>query len=113
VHLARIGKFIVRDSDINRVKLELITFFKDNPGAVDSAERISMLLGRTREEVERSLEELTEHGICCKLPSRPQPIYMYYATARLLKCLAELATELDYDAQLELVEKLLARKNEG
>ncbi|MGQ9704124.1 MAG: hypothetical protein ACUVS1_06020 [Actinomycetota bacterium] len=108
--MARIGKFIVRDSDIDRVKLELITFFKDNPGTVDSAERIGMRLGRSREEVERSLEELTERGICCRLDSRPQPIYMYYATARVLRRLAELAPDLDYDVQLELVEKLLARR---
>lgn len=108
--MARIGKFIVRDSDIDRVKLELITFFKDNPGTVDSAERIGMRLGRSREEVERSLEELTERGICCRLDSRPQPIYMYYATARVLRRLAELAPDLDYDVQLELVEKLLTRR---
>ncbi|MGQ9536460.1 MAG: hypothetical protein ACUVT4_04415 [Actinomycetota bacterium] len=100
----------MRDSDIDRVKLELITFFKDNPGTVDSAERIGMRLGRSREEVERSLEELTERGICCRLDSRPQPIYMYYATARVLRRLAELAPDLDYDVQLELVEKLLARR---
>lgn len=109
--LARIGKFIVRDEDINRIKLELITFFKDNPGTVDSAERIGMRLGRPKEEVERSLEELSEHGICYKVPSRPMPIYMYYATALILRRLAEVAPELDYNAQLELVEKLLARRS--
>lgn len=108
--LARIGKFIVRDEDIDRIKLELITFFKDNPGTVDSAERIGMRLGRAREEVERSLDELSEHGICYKVPSRPVPIYMYYATARILHRLAEVAPELDYNAQMELVEKLLARR---
>ncbi|MBC7254238.1 MAG: hypothetical protein H5T72_09760 [Actinobacteria bacterium] len=107
--MARIGKFIVRDSEIDRVKLELITFFKDNPGTVDSAERIGMRLGRSKEEVEKSLEELTERGICCRLDSRPQPIYMYYATARILRRLAELAPYLGYDVQLELVEKLLTR----
>ena len=108
--LARIGKFIVRDEDIDRIKLELITFFKDNPGTVDSAERIGMRLGRAREEVERSLEQLSEHGICYKVPSRPVPIYMYYATARILHRLAEVAPELDYNAQMELVEKLLSRR---
>jgi len=108
--LARIGKFIVRDEDIDRIKLELITFFKDNPGTVDSAERIGMRLGRHKEEVEKSLDELSEHGICHKVPSRPVPIYMYYATARILRRLAEVAPELDYNAQLELVEKLLARR---
>lgn len=109
--MARIGKFIVRDEDINRIKLELITFFKDNPGTVDSAERIGMRLGRPKEEVERSLEELSEHGICYKVPSRPMPIYMYYATALILRRLAEVAPELDYNAQLELVEKLLTRRS--
>jgi biotin operon repressor len=107
--LARVGNFIVRDSDIDRIKLELITFFKDNPGTVDSAEKICIRLGRSKEEVEKALEELSEHGICHKVPARPEPIYMYYASARILKRIAELAPDMDYDAQIELVNTLLAR----
>jgi hypothetical protein len=107
--LARIGKFIVRDSDIDRVKLELITFFKDNPGTVDSADNICIRLGRSVKEVERALEELSEHGICYKVSSRPVPIYMYYASAQILKRIAELAPDMDYNAQIELVNTLLAR----
>lgn len=108
--MARVGKFIVRDSDINRVKLELITFFKDNPGTVDSAENISVRLGRSKEEVEQSLEELAEHGILYKAPSRPTPIYMYYPSAQILQRIAELAPDMDYSAQLQLVNALLARR---
>jgi biotin operon repressor len=108
--LARIGKFIVRDSDINRIKLELITLFKDNPGTVDSAQKISMRLGRSREEVEEALEQLTEHGICHKVSSRPEPIYMYLPSAQILQRIAELAPDMNYHAQLELLDKLLARK---
>ena len=108
--MARIGNFIVRDSDIDRVKLELITFFKDNPGTIDSAEKISVRLGRAKEEVEGALEQLAEHSICYKVSCRPQPIYMYYASAQILKRIAELAPDMGYNAQLELVNKLLARK---
>jgi biotin operon repressor len=108
--LARVGKFIVRDSDIDRVKLELITFFKDNPGTVDSAEKIRIRLGRTKEEVDEALEQLAEHGICYKVSSRPEPIYMYYPSAQILQRIAKLAPNMDYDAQMELVDKLLTRK---
>jgi biotin operon repressor len=108
--LARVGKFIVRDSDINRVKLELITLFKDNPGTVDSAEKICIRLGRSKEEVEEALEQLTEHGICYRVSSRPVPIYMYYPSAQILQRIAELAPDMDYHAQMELVDKLLTRK---
>lgn len=108
--MARVGKFIVRDSDIDRVKLELITFFKDNPGTVDSAEKISIRLGRSKEEVEGALEQLAEHGILYKAHSRPQPIYMYYPSARILQRIAELAPDMDYSAQLQLVNELLARR---
>ena len=108
--MARIGDFIVRDADIDRVKLELITFFKENPGTVDSAEKICIRLGRSRDEVVKALEELTEHGICSKVSSRPEPIYMYYASAQILKRIAELAPDMDYNAQIELVNTLLTRR---
>ena len=108
--MARVGNFIVRDSDIDRIKLELITFFKDNPGTIDSAGKIGVRLGRAKEEVEGALEQLAEHGICYKVPSRPQPIYMYYPSAQILKRIAELAPGMDYNAQMELVNTLLARK---
>jgi biotin operon repressor len=108
--LARVGKFIVRDSDIDRVKLELITFFKDNPGTVDSAEKISLRLGRSKEEVQEALEQLATHGICYKVPSRPEPIYMYYPSAQILKRISELAPNMDYNTQLQLVNRLLARR---
>jgi len=108
--LARVGKFIVRDADINRIKLELITFFKDNPGTVDSAEKIGIRLGRSQEEVQKALEELSEHGICKRVTSRPEPIYMYYASAQILERLAKLAPDMDYDAQIELVNTLLSRR---
>jgi biotin operon repressor len=107
--LARVGNFIVRDADINRIKLELITFFKGNPGTVDSAEKICIRLGRSKEEVEKALDELSEHGICKKVQARPEPIYMYYASAQILKRIAELAPGMDYDAQIELVNTLLTR----
>lgn len=107
--MARIGNFIVRDSDINRVKLELITLFKDNPGTVDSAEKISSRLGRSREEVERALEELTGKGICYRADARPNPIYMYKPSAQILQRIAELAPGMDYNAQIELLNTLLTR----
>jgi predicted transcriptional regulator len=108
--VARIGKFIVRDSDISRVKLELITFFKDNPGTVDSAENISIRLGRSKDEVAEALEQLAEHGILYRTPSRPVPIYMYYPAAQILQRIAELAPDMDYSAQLQLVNELLVRR---
>src|SRR4030042_3038155 len=108
--MARVGNFIVRDADIDRIKLELITFFKDNPGTVDSAEKMCIRLGRSKEEVEGALEQLTEHGICYKVSSRPEPIYMYYPSSQILQRIAELAPDMDYHAQLELVDKLMTRK---
>ena len=110
--MARVGKFIVKDSDIDRVKLELITFFKDNPGTIDSAEKICIRLGRSKEEVEGALEQLTEKGICYKVSSQPQPIYMYYPSAQILKRIAELAPNMDYSTQMELVDRLLTRKRD-
>ena len=100
----------MRDDDVDKVKLELITFFKDNPGTADSAEKICTRLGRTHEEVEKALEELSENGICHKVSARPAPIYMYYASALILKRIAELAPGMHYDAQIELVNTLLTRR---
>lgn len=108
--MARIGDFIVKDSDISRIKYELISFFKENPGTVDSADKICVRLGRSEEEVRTALEQLTEHKICYKVSSRPRPIYMYYQSAQILRRIAELAPEMDYNSQLELVNTLLSRR---
>jgi DNA-binding Lrp family transcriptional regulator len=108
--LARIGRFIIRDEDINRLKYEIIGLFKDNPGLVDSATKIAVKLGREEEAVKRTLEELTEAGICRRIEARPEPLYVYYASALLLERLAQVVPEMDYGTQMELVHALLARK---
>jgi hypothetical protein len=53
---------------------------------------------------------LAEHGILYRTPSRPVPIYMYYPAAQILQRIAELAPDMDYSAQLQLVNELLVRR---
>ncbi len=69
--LARIGSFLVKDDDISKIKLELIRFFKDNPGTIDMASCIALRLGRAPSETEQALEELVDKKICRKLGSAP------------------------------------------
>lgn len=108
--MARIGRFIIRDEEIRRLKFEVIRLFKENPGLVDSAARIAVRLGREEEDVKATLEELTEAGICRRIEARPEPLYVYYASALLLERLAQVAPEMDYSTQMELVNTLLARR---
>ncbi len=108
--MARIGKFIIKDEDINRLKYEIISLFKDNPGLVDSAARIAVRLGREVEAVRSSLEELSRAGICRRIEARPEPLYVYYASALLLERLAKVVPEMNYGTQMELVNALLARR---
>jgi hypothetical protein len=108
--LARIGNFIVKDSDISRIKLELITFFKHNPGTVDCAESIARCVSRPVKEVEEALEQLTRHDICKRLASRPRPVYMYRPSAQVLQRISELVPEMDYQSQLRLLETLMTPK---
>ncbi len=69
--LAQIGSFLVKDDDISKIKLELIRFFKENPGTIDMASCIAVRLGRTPFETEQALEELVSKNICRKLGSAP------------------------------------------
>ncbi len=48
--------------DVSRLKFELIIFFKENPGVIDSADMISARLGRSPVEVEQALDESGQQG---------------------------------------------------
>jgi DNA-binding Lrp family transcriptional regulator len=101
------------NENISRIKLELILFFKENPGAIDRAEVIASRLGREAEEVRKNLEELVESGICKRFSELVgEQTYIYAPSCQLLERVSELAPEMKFSSRIELVNTLLRRKNQ-
>lgn len=122
MELARIGTFLVRDEDISEIKLELIRFFKDNPGTIDMASSIALRLGRSPCETEKALEELADKNICRKLGRAPvcdsgnghghdtsETLFAYAPSIQLFERLGEAVPEMNPGTRMNLVTMLLNR----
>ncbi len=100
--------------EASRIKLELITFFKDNPGVVDCAEMIAARIGRDPAEVGKALEELADKDICAKIQqSGGTTVYAYAPSARFLQKIGEVAPELGQSSRMELLRLFFSRDNGG
>ncbi len=114
--LTRIGNILVKDEEISKIKLELIRFFKDNPGTIDIASSIAVRLGRSPKETEKALEELVEGDICRKLGRAPaaeaagsESLFAYAPSIKLFERLAEAVPEMNPGTRMNLVAMLLNR----
>jgi hypothetical protein len=100
--------------EISRLKLELITFFKDNPGLIDCAEMIAARIGRDPAEVKKALDELAEKDICARMEHGDAPaVYAYAPSARFLQKIGEVAPELGQSSRMELLRLLFSREEQG
>lgn len=98
--------------DVSRLKFELIIFFKENPGVIDSADMISARLGRSPTEVERALDELAERDICLKVSQDiTYPVYSYRPSTEFLRKINEVAPDLCYNSRMELLNIFFAREH--
>ncbi len=96
---------------LSRLKLELIVFFKENPGAIDSAQMIATRLGRNPLEVEEALDELADKDICLKASQDiTSPVYAYRASTEFLRKINEIAPDLRHSSRMELLNLLFARE---
>ncbi len=120
MELARIGSFLVRDDDISKIKLELIRFFKDNPGTIDMASSIALRLGRSPGETEKALEDLVDKNICRKLGRAPagdsgnghaasETLFAYAPSIQLFERIGEAVPEMNAGTRMNLVNMLLNR----
>ncbi len=99
--------------ELSRLKLELIVFFKENPGAIDSAQMIATRLGRSPVEVERALDELAGKDICIKVSQDiTSPVYAYRASTEFLRKINEVAPDLRHSSRMELLNLLFARDHD-
>lgn|GEM_PF-1128784 len=98
--------------EVSRLKLELITFFKDNPGVIDCAEMIAARIGRNPAEVHQALEELAERDICARYQQGDQTtVYAYAPSAKFLQKIGEVAPELGQASRMELLRLFFTREN--
>jgi hypothetical protein len=96
---------------VSRLKFELIVFFKENPGVIDSAEMISNRLGRNPDEVERALDELADREICLKVSQDIiSPVYAYQPSTNFLRKINEIAPDLCFNSRMELLNLFFARE---
>ncbi len=130
--MARIGSFLIKDDDISKIKLELIRFFKENPGTIDMASSIALRLGRPSGDTAQALEELVNHDICRKLGrasaggldrepgngssnnsgnghSPSEPLFAYAASIKLFERISEAVPEMKPGTRMDLVTMLLNR----
>jgi len=131
MELVRIGSFLVRDEDISKIKLELIRFFKDNPGTIDMASSIALRLGMSPGETEKALEDLVDKNICRKLGRAPacdpdhdrahesgrnsgnghgsETLFAYAPSIQLFERIGEAVPEMNAGTRMNLVTILLNR----
>ncbi len=99
--------------ELSRLKLELIFFFKENPGTIDAAQNIATRLGRNPAEVEKALDELACKDICVKVSQDiTPPVYAYRASTEFLRRVSEAAPDLRHSSRMELLNLLLARDHD-
>ena len=125
MELTRIGSFLVKDEDISKIKLELIRFFKDNPGTIDMASSIALRLGRAPGETQKALEDLVAKNICRRLGRAPacdavldsppgnghgsEMLFAYAPSIQLFERIGEAVPEMNAGTRMNLVTMLLNR----
>ncbi len=129
MELTKIGSFLVNDEDISKIKLELIRFFKENPGTIDMASNIAVRLGRSAGETEKALQELVDKNICRKLGRAPggpgnghggnghggnghaksESLFAYAPSIMLFERLGEAVPTMTPGTRMDLVTMLLNR----
>lgn len=128
MELTRIGSFLVKDEDISKIKLELIRFFKDNPGTIDMASSIALRLGRAPGETQKALEDLVAKNICRRLGRAPvvevprngnghghrdghgsEALFAYAPSIQLFERIGEAVPEMNAGTRMNLVTMLLNR----
>jgi len=67
------------------IKIGLVIFLHQNPGALDTAEGLSRWLGKTEKEVQNALEELVFVGIVDVFGEGSSAIYSYTQDEHILQ----------------------------
>ncbi len=87
-------KFIERFVD-SFVSWDLIVFFQNNPGIVDTPTGLASRLGRKEEEVRKALDGLCQKGLLRKKEGGGKEVYIYSPPPHLKKVVDEFTKSLD------------------
>lgn len=71
------------------VKLELLLFFHSNPAAMDSAEGLSIWLGRDAERIRQAADELVEATILDRWGEGENAIYCYTSNPQVRSMISD------------------------
>ncbi|MEJ5310299.1 MAG: hypothetical protein WHX52_11035 [Anaerolineae bacterium] len=61
------------------IKWDLLRFFYENPHTMDTGENIARYAGRTAEDVQAELQDLTRRGLLIEMPVENMRVYMLKA----------------------------------
>ncbi|MHB8781216.1 MAG: hypothetical protein ACYC55_07510 [Candidatus Geothermincolia bacterium] len=93
----------------NLIKLELILFFRENPGAIDTADGIAARLCRSSELIREALEDMVESGVICLQSKDGCDVFAYGSTVRLMERLHEMLPDCHPNTRERLAVMLLKR----
>lgn len=74
------------------IKIGLVIFFHQNPGALDTAEGLARWVGKKETEVKKAMDELAKTGIIEVFGEGPSAIYSYTQDEVLLKAIDKFIT---------------------
>ncbi|MDP3013218.1 MAG: hypothetical protein Q8M92_03170 [Candidatus Subteraquimicrobiales bacterium] len=67
----------IRDVANSFIKIDLVRFFHNNPSTIDTAENISLYIGRDKEKIKKGLKDLVGAGIVKKYERENFELYSY------------------------------------
>ncbi|OGL42356.1 MAG: hypothetical protein A3C43_10440 [Candidatus Schekmanbacteria bacterium RIFCSPHIGHO2_02_FULL_38_11] len=87
-------------------KIEILSFFNENSGTIDSAEGISQWISRKKDEILQDLEDLVDSGVLQSEKAGDSTLYRYSPTNQLHKIISNiLTTKKLYQSKIKELEK--------
>jgi len=80
------------------IKIGVVIFLHQNPGALDTAEGLSRWIGKTEKEVQQALDELVKAGIVEVFGEGSSAIYSYTQDEQVLQVIDQFITGLSRES---------------
>jgi len=102
---------ITLETFINKIantldKIEILNFFNENPGAIDSAEGIGQWISKKKEDILQDLDELVDDGVLVRESSGNLSLYRYSPPKQIRNLISDLlSTKKFYEDKIRKLER--------